>query len=64
VRERAIACLVVDILYQALDGSLRLHADLARSAGATEETFQDLLAGVAEFGMPRAWAAAAVLFAG
>lgn len=64
VRERAIACLVVDILYQTLGESLRLHADLARSAGATEETFQDLLAGVAEFGMPRAWAAAAKLFAG
>ncbi|MEV4065482.1 carboxymuconolactone decarboxylase family protein [Nonomuraea dietziae] len=41
--------------------SLRLHAELVREAGATEETLRDLLRGVAEFGMPRAWAAAQVL---
>ncbi|TDC84572.1 dehydrogenase [Micromonospora sp. KC606] len=61
VRERALACLVVDVFYQTLGESLRLHAELARSAGATDETLRDLLRGVAEFGMPRAWAAAQAL---
>ncbi|GGN12186.1 alkylhydroperoxidase/carboxymuconolactone decarboxylase family protein YurZ [Actinoplanes campanulatus] len=61
VRERAIACLVVDVFYQTLGESLRLHAELARGAGATDETLRDLLRGVAEFGLPRAWAAARAL---
>lgn len=64
VRERAIACLTVDVFYQTLGRSLRLHAELARSAGATEETFRDLICGVAEFGLARAWAAADALLAG
>jgi alkylhydroperoxidase/carboxymuconolactone decarboxylase family protein YurZ len=63
-RERAIACLTVDVLYQTLGQSLHLHADLARSAGATDETLRDLIRGLAEFGLARAWAAAAVLFPG
>ncbi|MGK8557237.1 carboxymuconolactone decarboxylase family protein [Nocardia gipuzkoensis] len=61
VRERALACLVVDILYQTLGESLRLHAEVARAGGATEETFRDLIRGVAEFGLARAWAAAEAL---
>ncbi|MET9341883.1 carboxymuconolactone decarboxylase family protein [Nonomuraea sp. NPDC003804] len=61
VRERAIACLAVDVLYQTLGESLRLHAELARSAGATDETLRDLLRGMAEFGLPRVWAAAHAL---
>ncbi|MEV4065203.1 carboxymuconolactone decarboxylase family protein [Nonomuraea dietziae] len=61
VRERAIACLVVDVFYQTLGESLRLHAELAKAAGATEETLRDLLRGLAEFGLPRAWAAAKAL---
>ncbi|MFI7638367.1 carboxymuconolactone decarboxylase family protein [Nonomuraea sp. NPDC049400] len=61
VRERALVCLVVDVFYQTLGPSLRLHAELARSAGATDETLRDLLRGVAEFGMARVWAAAQAL---
>jgi alkylhydroperoxidase/carboxymuconolactone decarboxylase family protein YurZ len=61
VRERAIACLVVDAFYQTLGESLRLHAAVARAAGATEETFRDLIRGLAEFGLARAWATAAAL---
>ncbi|WP_280239895.1 carboxymuconolactone decarboxylase family protein [Nocardia abscessus] len=64
VRERALACLVVDIFYQTLGASLHLHAELARADGATEETFRDLIRGVAEFGLARAWAAAAALLPG
>ncbi|MBG0831515.1 carboxymuconolactone decarboxylase family protein [Planomonospora sp. ID67723] len=61
IRERAIACLTVDVIYQTLGPSLRLHAELARSAGATDETFRDLIRGLAEFGLCRAWAAADAL---
>ncbi|MFC5827283.1 carboxymuconolactone decarboxylase family protein [Nonomuraea insulae] len=61
VRERAIACLVVDVFYQTLGQPMRLHAELARSAGATEETFRDLIRGLAEFGLARTWAAARAL---
>jgi alkylhydroperoxidase/carboxymuconolactone decarboxylase family protein YurZ len=63
VRERALACLVVDVFYQTLGESLRMHAELARSAGATDDTLRDLLRGAAEFGMPRVWAAAQALLA-
>nr|MDT0656727.1 carboxymuconolactone decarboxylase family protein [Micromonospora sp. DSM 115978] len=63
IRERAIACLVVDVFYQTLGESMRLHAELARSAGATDETLRDLIRGVAEFGLARAWAAARALAA-
>ena len=62
VRERAIACLVVDVFYQTLGEPLRVHAELARIAGAAEETLRDLIRGLAEFGLGRAWAAAAALF--
>ncbi|MFI6478734.1 carboxymuconolactone decarboxylase family protein [Nonomuraea sp. NPDC050663] len=61
VRERAIACVAVDVLYQTLGESLRLHAELARGAGAGEETLRDLFRGMAEFGLARAWAAARAL---
>ncbi|WP_067834513.1 carboxymuconolactone decarboxylase family protein [Nocardia lijiangensis] len=61
VRERALACLVVDIFYQTLGESLHLHAELARADGATDGTFRDLIRGVAEFGLARAWAAATAL---
>jgi alkylhydroperoxidase/carboxymuconolactone decarboxylase family protein YurZ len=62
VRERAIACLTVDVLYQTLGESLRVHAAVARAAGATEETLRDLVRGLAEFGLARAWSAAEALF--
>ncbi|MFI9848486.1 carboxymuconolactone decarboxylase family protein [Nonomuraea sp. NPDC051941] len=61
VRERALACLVVDVFYQTLGESFQLHAQLARAAGASEETLHDLLCGVAEFGLARAWSAARLL---
>ncbi|MBF6241533.1 carboxymuconolactone decarboxylase family protein [Nocardia otitidiscaviarum] len=61
IRERALTCLVVDIFYQTLDESLRLHAELARTDGATDATFRDLIRGVAEFGLARAWRAAPAL---
>ncbi|MEV0809702.1 carboxymuconolactone decarboxylase family protein [Micromonospora sp. NPDC050200] len=61
VRERALACLVVDVFYQTLGESFQLHAQLARAAGVSEETLHDLLCGVAEFGLARAWSAARLL---
>lgn len=61
VRERSLACLTVDVFHQTLGPSMRLHAELARSDGATDETFRDLIRGLAEFGLARAWAAADAL---
>lgn len=61
VRERAIACLAVDILDQTLGDSFRLHLDLARAAGADRDVLDDVLQGIAEFGMARAWNAARLI---
>ncbi|WP_406276222.1 carboxymuconolactone decarboxylase family protein [Nocardia sp. NBC_00881] len=63
VRERALACLVVDIFYQTLGPSLQLHSRIARAAGATDQTLDNLLRATAEFGLPRTWAAAHALAA-
>lgn len=61
VRERAIACLAVDILYQTLGGSFHLHVNLALAAGADRNVLDDVLRGIAEFGLARAWNAAHAL---
>lgn len=58
IRERAIACLAVDILDQTLGDSFRLHLDLALAAGADGDVLDDVLRGIAEFGLARAWTAA------
>lgn len=58
VRERAIACLAVDILYQTLGDSFRLHVGLALAAGADGDVLDEVLQGIAEFGLARAWNAA------
>jgi len=56
-RERALACLAADVLYQTLDESLTLHADLAAAAGAGREQINAVLLLVAEFGIAKAWKA-------
>jgi alkylhydroperoxidase/carboxymuconolactone decarboxylase family protein YurZ len=61
VRERALACLVVDVFYQTLGESFRIHTQLAKAAGASEETLQDLLRAAGEFGLARAWSAARIM---
>ncbi len=49
------------VLPQRTLDALRLRAELARTDGATDATFRDLIRGVAEFGLARAWRAAPAL---
>jgi 4-carboxymuconolactone decarboxylase len=56
-RERALACLAVDVLTQTLTESFDLHLDLAVQAGATRATINAVLLLVAEYGMAKAWQA-------
>jgi alkylhydroperoxidase/carboxymuconolactone decarboxylase family protein YurZ len=63
VRERALACLVTDIFHQTLGSSFRIHLRIARAAGATDRTLDDLLCATGEFGLARSWSAAHVLAA-
>lgn len=61
LRERAIACLAVDILDQTLGDSFRLHLELALAAGADRDVLDDVLRGIAEFGLAQAWRAARLI---
>ncbi|MDX6314653.1 MAG: hypothetical protein QOF84_2182 [Streptomyces sp.] len=55
VRERAFATITVDVLYQTLDESFRVHATRALGAGATPEDLRAVLRFTAQFGMTKAW---------
>jgi alkylhydroperoxidase/carboxymuconolactone decarboxylase family protein YurZ len=55
VRERAFATITVDVLYQTLDESFRVHATRALSAGATPDDLRAVLRFTAQFGMTKAW---------
>jgi alkylhydroperoxidase/carboxymuconolactone decarboxylase family protein YurZ len=55
VRERAFATIAVDVLYQTLDDSLRVHVTRALGAGATPEDVRAVVRFVARFGMTKAW---------
>ena len=55
VRERAFATITVDVLYQTLDESLRVHVTRALGAGATPEDVRAVVRFGAQFGMTKAW---------
>jgi alkylhydroperoxidase/carboxymuconolactone decarboxylase family protein YurZ len=55
VRERAFATITIDVLYQTLDESFRVHATRALGAGATPEDLRAVLRFTAQFGMTKAW---------
>ncbi|HEY0541791.1 MAG TPA: carboxymuconolactone decarboxylase family protein [Actinoallomurus sp.] len=55
VRERAFATMTVDVLYQTLDESLRVHVTRALSAGATPGDVRAVVRFAAQFGMTKAW---------
>src|SRR5882757_1882208 len=61
VRERAIATLTVDVLYQTLQESFRGHVSRALGAGATPDEVRDAVRATAPFGMTRTWRALNVL---
>jgi alkylhydroperoxidase/carboxymuconolactone decarboxylase family protein YurZ len=56
-RERALACIAVDVLNQTLDESFALHVDLAFAAGAGDEQVRAVLLLVAEYGIAKSWRA-------
>jgi alkylhydroperoxidase/carboxymuconolactone decarboxylase family protein YurZ len=55
VRERAFATITVDVLYQTLDESLRVHVTRAIAAGATPDDVRAVIRFSAQFGMTKAW---------
>ncbi|MFD1934743.1 carboxymuconolactone decarboxylase family protein [Nonomuraea mangrovi] len=61
VRERAFATMTVDVLYQTLEESFRVHVTRALSAGATPDDVRAVVRFSARFGMTKAWRGLRVL---
>jgi alkylhydroperoxidase/carboxymuconolactone decarboxylase family protein YurZ len=61
VRERALATLAADVLYQTLDDSFRLHIDIARTSGAADEQIRAVLRLLAEYSIEKTRRAFAAL---
>jgi alkylhydroperoxidase/carboxymuconolactone decarboxylase family protein YurZ len=57
VRERAFATMSVDVHYQTLDETFRIHIDRALGAGATHDDVRAVLRFNAQFGATRVWRA-------
>ncbi|MEV4019838.1 carboxymuconolactone decarboxylase family protein [Nonomuraea angiospora] len=55
VRERAFATMTVDVLFQTLEESFRVHVTRALKAGATPEEARAVVRFSAQFGMTKAW---------
>jgi alkylhydroperoxidase/carboxymuconolactone decarboxylase family protein YurZ len=55
VRERAFATMTVDVLYQTLEESFRIHVTRAIGAGATPDEVRAVVRFTAQFGMTKAW---------
>ncbi|MFC4587616.1 carboxymuconolactone decarboxylase family protein [Sphaerisporangium corydalis] len=55
VRERAFATMTVDVLYQTLEESFRIHVTRALGAGATPGDVRAVVRFAAQFGMTKAW---------
>jgi len=55
VRERAFATITVDVLYQTLEESFRVHVTRALGAGATPQDVRAVVRFSAQFGMTKAW---------
>jgi alkylhydroperoxidase/carboxymuconolactone decarboxylase family protein YurZ len=54
-RERAFATMSVDVHYQTLGDSFRIHVARALQAGATPDDVREVLRFIAPFGATRAW---------
>ncbi|WP_194922172.1 carboxymuconolactone decarboxylase family protein [Catenulispora rubra] len=61
VRERALASMTVDVIYQTLEESFRIHVGRALGAGVTPDEVRAAVRATATFGMTRAWRALIVL---
>ncbi|MGV9384045.1 carboxymuconolactone decarboxylase family protein [Nonomuraea sp. NPDC003707] len=55
VRERAFATMTVDVLFQTLEESFRVHVTRALKAGATPEEARAVVRFSAQFGLTKAW---------
>jgi alkylhydroperoxidase/carboxymuconolactone decarboxylase family protein YurZ len=55
VRERAFATMTVDVLYQTLEESFRVHVTRALGTGATPDEVRAVVRFSAQFGMTKAW---------
>ncbi|GAA3812418.1 hypothetical protein GCM10022226_36380 [Sphaerisporangium flaviroseum] len=60
-RERAFATMTVDVLFQTLEESFRVHVTRAIAAGATPEEVRAVVLFSAQFGMTKTWRALRVL---
>lgn len=56
-RERGLACLSIDVHYQTLDETFRIHVGRAMRGGATREDVRAALRFNAQFGATRVWRA-------
>jgi len=56
-RERGLIAMAVDVLYQTLDDSFRVHVTRAMRGGAPRETVRAAINFVSQFGMTKAWRA-------
>ncbi|MBE1582919.1 carboxymuconolactone decarboxylase family protein [Nonomuraea angiospora] len=54
-RERAFATMTVDVLFQTLEESFRVHVTRALKAGATPEEVRAVVRFSAQFGLTKAW---------
>ncbi|MET8155021.1 carboxymuconolactone decarboxylase family protein [Sphaerisporangium sp. NPDC005289] len=61
VRERAFATMTVDVLFQTLEESFRVHVTRALASGATPEDVRAVVRFSAQFGMTKTWRALRVL---
>jgi alkylhydroperoxidase/carboxymuconolactone decarboxylase family protein YurZ len=61
VRERSYASMTVDIVYQTLEESFRIHVGRARGAGATPAGLRAAVRATVQSGMTRTWRAVLVL---
>ena len=57
IRERAFALMSIDVHYQTLDDSFRVHTGRALSAGASPQDVRAVLRFIAHFGLTRVWRA-------
>jgi len=61
IRERAFTCMSIDVHYQTLGESFRIHTSRALGAGASHDDVRAVLRFITQFGATRVWRAWPVL---
>lgn len=57
IREQSFASIMVDVLYQTLDETFRIHVDRALNLSVEEEDVRSVVRFAAQFGVTKAWRA-------